>query len=81
MTITWDHCMTVGQLKEELAGMDDELIVVMSKDAEGNGYSPLSGVETAVYEAESNWSGEVHEEDDEDLYPDTRRCVVLGPVN
>lgn len=82
--ITWDYCMTVGQLREQLEQLPEELIIVMSKDAEGNGYSPLSSVERALYSAESNWSGEVHDEEDPedvDLWPDTVRCIVLGPVN
>lgn len=75
---------TVGALKEALAGVPDDTPVILEKDAEGNGYSPLSGVYTdCVYEAESNWSGEVHSTDDEDYEPDERdvRVVVLGPVN
>lgn len=38
---------------------DVELIV--QKDAEGNGYSPLAGIEfDVVYVPESTWSGEVY---------------------
>ena len=42
-----------------LENPDVELI--MQKDAEGNGYSPLSGIEfDVVYVADNTWSGEVY---------------------
>jgi hypothetical protein len=88
--------MTVGQLREFLAGQPDDRLVVMSKDAEGNGYSPLAVAEEAMYLAETTWSGEVYltpeelvEEmaagtgaTEEDAAPDEAvRVVYLGPVN
>ena len=36
--------MTVRELKKALEGFDDDDQVVMSKDGEGNDYSPLSGL-------------------------------------
>jgi hypothetical protein len=36
--------MTVKQLKALLANCDDDQIVVVAHDAEGNGYSVLGGV-------------------------------------
>jgi len=35
--------ITVKELKEFLATIDDDRIVVLAEDAEGNGYSPLKG--------------------------------------
>lgn len=88
--------ITVGDLIEMLGEMNPEAVVVMQKDGEGNGYSPLSGVDDSnvVYVAESTWSGEVMlaelteeaEEEGfsaEDVYDgdDGELCVVLFPVN
>ena len=42
--------MNVKELKEAIANLPDEMEVVLQKDSEGNGYSPLSDVDTdAVY--------------------------------
>lgn len=59
--------MTVKRLIEELQKYDPETVVVMSSDAEGNGYSPLAGIYTGEYVPNSTWSGEIYydEEDDE----------------
>ena len=37
--------MKVKELKQLLEGVDDERIVVLSRDPEGNGFSPLVSVE------------------------------------
>lgn len=37
--------ITVGDLIEQLQTMDKNLVVILQKDAEGNGYSPLAGVD------------------------------------
>lgn len=52
--------MTLDELRAELAKLDlpGDTIVVMSKDGEGNGYSPLAEVDAAMYDAETTWSGE-----------------------
>ena len=49
--------MTVGELRERLATLDDAMLVVLSRDAEGNGYSPLSVLSQALYYPISSWSG------------------------
>lgn len=63
--------------------------VVMSKDAEGNTYSPLSDSDVCLYVMDSTWSGEVHDldpdeddewgvsEDDENVI----KALVIWPVN
>ena len=40
--------MTVRELIEALRAVDPDLLVVLQEDAEGNGYSPLSGAEPAA---------------------------------
>jgi hypothetical protein len=68
--------ITVKQLRESLNGLDDSLLVVLSKDAEGNDFSPLVEVEGPLtYIPDSGWSGEIIEDHDND------NCVVLWPTN
>ena len=51
--------MKVKELIKLLKKEDQNREVVMSKDSEGNSYSPLSDWYTASYKADSTWSGEV----------------------
>lgn len=78
--------MTVAQLREALKDLPDYMPVVMSKDAEGNGYSPLDEVDpNRYYEAYSTWSGELVSPDEDDDEPrDTEGLplvVCLWPTN
>lgn len=79
--------MTVKQLIAKLSEMDQSAIVVLRKDGEGNGHSPLEDLVHAIYRADSTWSGDVYPEGaNEDDYGYTKqkgdkRCVVLVPVN
>lgn len=53
--------MDLTTLRAQLAGLDHlpgETIVVLAKDGEGNGYSPLAEVEDAMYDADSTYSGQ-----------------------
>ena len=83
--------ITVGKLIELLKQHDPERIVVMAKDPEGNGYSPLCDIDTASYKAESTWCGEIGIEE---LTPELRKrgyseedviggqkALVLWPTN
>ena len=88
---------TVGDLIDYLATQPRDRKIVMSRDAEGNGYSPLADADEYMYTAETTWSGEVHLTPEwlaeqmatpgsgytvEDAAPDNaERVVVLGPVN
>jgi glucose dehydrogenase len=52
--------MKVKELKKILEKVDENRIVIMQKDEEGNGYSPLDGIsDEENYKANSAWSGEV----------------------
>jgi glucose dehydrogenase len=53
--------MKVKQLKKLLEKVDDDRIVILQNDSEGNGFSPLSDIDykNVVYKAESTWSGEI----------------------
>ncbi len=61
--------MTVAELKEVLKNIPDHVLVILSSDSEGNGYSPLAGVsEICQYVAESTYNGYIKDEEDYDLY-------------
>lgn len=53
--------MKVRELIEVLKNADQDAEVILQKDAEGNGYSPVAGVDCdAVYIPDSTWSGNVY---------------------
>lgn len=85
--------MKVKELLAELADVDPEAEVILQKDSEGNGYSPLACVDTdAVYIAETTYSGDVYSlgwsaeeacmtKEEWAAILATPRCVVLAPTN
>lgn len=91
------HTITLGGLRDLLDrlpyDLPDDTPVILAKDAEGNGYSPLASFELAMYEPESTWSGQTYPTPEEmaqpgsgwgedDAAPDGAvRVVELGPVN
>jgi hypothetical protein len=88
---------TVGDLMDYLAAQPRNRRIILQKDAEGNGHSPLANAAEAMYAAESAWAGETYLTPEdlaaelarpgtlwtaEDAAPgDAERVVVLGPVN
>lgn len=88
------RAMTVRELIEALRDAPLDALVVMSKDGEGNEFSPLAEIGTeSTYEATSTWSGELHLKTltpehvaqgytDEDVGgAESVACVCLWPVN
>ena len=78
--------MTVAELMEVLQDVPDHLEVVMSKDAEGNEYSPLSGFDVTNYVSVSTWSGYILDDEDLDELDEEERenvasAFVLWPTN
>ena len=83
--------MTVSELIALLKKEDPERIVIMAKDTEGNGYSPLYGMWSGAYLAETAWYGEAGIEtltqtDIDEGYTkedviDGVPAIVLVPVN
>lgn len=86
--------MKISALKKAIKQFDDEMEVVLQKDAEGNGYSPLAEVHgNAIYIAESTWGGDVYstewsadeacmESDEwEEFKALNPKCVILAPIN
>ena len=51
--------MTVKELRELLSEYEDDRVVVLASDAEGNNYSPCCGGWSGSYLAYSTWSGEM----------------------
>jgi hypothetical protein len=78
---------------DRLAELPEDAEVILQKDGEGNGYSPLYEVDgEAVYVAETTWSGTVYSTawtaNDADMDKEEwaeilakPRCVVLAPTN
>jgi hypothetical protein len=81
------HAMTVAQLRYELADIPDDAIVVLAKDSEGNGFSPLAALGVAWYVPESTWAGEIESmgiDEDGDTYEpgtDDLYALILDPAN
>lgn len=79
--------MKVKELKEMLSKINDEAIVILSKDGEGNDFSPLAGeYSQGVYQAESTWHGEFMSEECEDYEDDPAetsavKAICLWPIN
>lgn len=84
--------MKIYELIDQLQNFDLNMEVILQKDAEGNGYSPLSGAEEVVYVADATWSGDAYsldwsaddadmEEDEWDEILSRPHSVVLFPVN
>ena len=83
--------MTVKELIEKLKDEDPDRIVVLQKDAEGNGFSPLYSYWLGSYVAETTWYGEMWLEEltEEDIevgfteedVKQGQKAVSLTPVN
>lgn len=69
--------MTVKQLKVALSKLDDNLLVVLSRDEEGNGFQELAEVQGDIIFS----SGEVYPKGflEEDAPDDGVESVVLWP--
>jgi hypothetical protein len=85
--------MLVKDLMEVLRKLDPDTQIILQKDAEGNGYSPLYAHGMGYYVADSTYSGDVYDEDwtpsdccmDQDEWEEMRtenpRVLVLAPTN
>jgi hypothetical protein len=70
--------VTVKQLIAQLSALPPGSIVIMSKDGEGNSYTPLADLGEAIYRADSTWSGELVSEEDREK--EDKKAVVLWPT-
>jgi hypothetical protein len=70
--------MTVKQLIAKLYELNqDDAIVILSADAEGNTFSPASSATTGHYLPNGTYSGECVDEE----YPDAVPAIFLYPTN
>lgn len=68
--------MKVKELAAIIAPLDPEAEVILLRDAEGNGYSPLYNAESGRWTALSKWYGEPTESETEGI-----PAVFLQPSN
>lgn len=85
--------MTVEELIKALEDLPADMQVIIQKDAEGNGYSPLAGTDSdCIYIAETTWFGEVYDTSwshyeagmTKAQWSEIKRnpcCLILHPVN
>ena len=87
--------MKVKDLKKLLADCNDNDLVILSKDGEGNSFSPLCDIEKYTYLPETTWIGSIYIKEltpdlrqagyeEEDLCPEPENgvpAIVLWPTN
>lgn len=81
----YEPLKTVAEWIEILKELPQDSVIIMSKDGEGNEFSPLSNYGTGIYVADTTYSGEIYNEDEYDEEEDDNRAgvkaVVLWPTN
>ena len=73
--------MTVKELREILNNYDENHLVILSSDAEGNKHSPMAEEGEGLYLAETTWHGEMISSDDADDFVEAKPALVFYPVN
>ena len=77
--------MTIKELIKQLESYPDYYEVIVSKDSEGNGFSPLASIYEGLYIPETSWSGEFLYKDESDINEDSlcpsSPCVLIIPTN
>lgn len=68
--------MNVKELKLALELYSDDTEIILSSDAEGNKYSPLSGMEDGAYTPQTTWKGEFIEGSKTGI-----TAIALFPIN
>lgn len=71
--------MLLSQLKELIADVSDDALIVVATDAEGNSFSPLESLEKTMYVGYTKWSGYLLDPEDEDEDDEAVLAVVLYP--
>jgi len=76
--------MNIKNLKELIENFPDNMEVILQKDSEGNGYSPLSGIDmNVVYIPKTSWTTEdvCMSKEEWKLIKSNPRVLLLLPVN
>lgn len=84
--------MTVQELRRELANLPDDMLVILQKDAEGNGYKHLRIVdpdgiiacdhkewELEIYDGSWSYLDAGMDFDEWESWKEEPRCLVLSP--
>lgn len=70
--------MTIKELKEVIKNLPDNMEIIMQRDSEGNGHSPLGGVDSnSVYEAQSKWDGYAYSLEHDKDFIDKKRWDII----
>ena len=75
--------MKVKELINQLSELNQDYEVVMSKDGEGNSFSPFADIGLFMYIPDSTWSGEIKSKEDCDYngVDYVENAVCLWPTN
>lgn len=73
--------MTVVELIEALKDIPGEYQVIMSKDSEGNGFSPLADVCDGYYLADTTWAGDYYSDMEDAEDAGAGPAVIFWPTN
>ena len=85
--------MNIGELKELIKDMDNNIEIIISKDVEGNNYSPLSDYSEGIYLSSPTWYGKFYHVDElndpdeynleevENIKSEGSECICLWPIN
>lgn len=76
--------MTIRELKEQIKDLDDDLLVYIQEDPEGNGYYHCNGIDGNAFVMEDKadeYRPSVYTEEDAKEYEDDKfvRCAVIFP--
>ena len=76
--------MKVKELINKLKELDGELEVILSRDSEGNSYSPIWNCMEGFYFPSTSYSGEIYMDEDYKDNPELEegeRAIVFFPSN
>jgi hypothetical protein len=71
--------MKMKEFREMLVGLPDDMLIVLSSDAEGNYLSPFAESSVEWYFPEGDHGGDIY--DEEDAPNGAEPALVLWPVN
>jgi hypothetical protein len=76
--LTEGYTMTVHELRTLLQAEDPNALVILQKESEGHGYSPLADIYPGAYVAETTGSGYIPDADEGNI---GTPCIILAPIN
>jgi len=73
--------LIVAELKRFLDTLNNDDLVIVARDSEGNSFSPLDVVERVYYRPETTYSGDCFAFEESDPLDGMEPAVVLWPIN